>query len=64
MRPFGDEDHEETTFFLNNHWKACPSSRRICRNLERGFRLKAEKRRLKIPEKMDQEKFYAIDMRA
>ena len=33
-------------------------------NLERGVRLRAEKIRKKIPEKMDQEKFYAIEERA
>ena len=34
------------------------------RNLERGVRLKAEKIRQKIPEKVDQEKCYAIEERA
>ena len=34
------------------------------RNLERSVRLKAEKIRQKIPEKMDQEKFCAIEERA
>ena len=32
-------------------------------NLERDVRLKAEKIRQKIPEKMDQETFYAIEER-
>ena len=31
------------------------------RNVERDVRLKAEKTRPKIPEKVDQEKFYAIE---
>ena len=34
------------------------------RNLERGVRLKDENIRKKIPEKMDQEKFYAIEERS
>ena len=34
------------------------------RNLERGVRVRAEKIRQNIPEKMDQEKFYAIKERA
>ena len=33
------------------------------RNLERGVRLKAEKIRPKIPEKVDQEKLYPIEVR-
>lgn len=34
------------------------------RNLECGVGLKGEKRRLEMPERIDQEKFYATDVRA
>ena len=52
-----------TNFFKTITRKHARRTEGSCRNLERGFHLKAEKKRLKIPEKMDQEKFYAIDMR-
>ena len=37
---------------------------RLYRNLECGVRLKGEKRRPKMAEKIDEEKFYATDVRA
>ena len=37
---------------------------RFYRNLECGVRLKGEKRRPKMEEKIDEEKFYATDVRA
>ena len=49
----------------NGHQKACSTRRRKeGRRIERDVRLKAEETHPKIPEKVDQEKFYAIEASA
>ena len=60
----GDKDQREPTVGKMATRKRACRAEVFYRNLEHDVRLKAEKIRHKIPEKMDQKNFYAIEERA
>lgn len=60
-----EDDQGEQTVLIKEAMRKCAlQEEEFYRNLKHGLRLKAEKIRPKIPENMDQEKFYAIDVHA